>query len=128
MGDIVKCLICNNKFYIKRGIANLLSTKNFSICDSCYEKYKINITYDVIPLTNHKLYIYSLFDKEYFFKSDPFIIEFSRLVNYVITQTDEDNILIYKNIHITEFKLNQFSDLSDLINNDLYIVCNYHYM
>jgi len=120
----MRCLICHKNFFIKRNIKDLLSEQKFLVCNECYKKYEINISFDVIPLNNYKLYIYSLFNKEYIFKSDPYIYEFSNLFNYVLTQSKDDNILVYKNIHLNDKKINQFKDISTLINNDLIIVCN----
>jgi hypothetical protein len=124
MGDKMKCLICNKKFFIKRNLKDLLSEQKFLVCNDCYKKYEINISFNVIPLNNYKLYIYSLFEKEYIFKSDPYIYEFSRLFNYALTQSNKENILVYKNIHFNERKINQFKDISELIKDDLIIVCN----
>ena len=120
----MRCLICHKNFFIKRNIKDLLSEQKFLVCNECYKKYEINISFDVISLNNYKLYIYSLFNKEYIFKSDPYIYEFSKLFNYVLTQSKDDNILVYKNIHLNDKKINQFKDISTLINNDLIIVCN----
>lgn len=122
----MRCMICNNNFVIKRSLANLFSTKNYNVCDTCYNKYKINITYNVLPLKNHKLIIYSLFSEYYYFKRDPYQDEFSRLFTYVVNKEKEnDNILVYFNLRISEFSLKNFTNLSELINNDLIIVCNY---
>ncbi len=122
----MRCKICNNIIIMKRGIKDFLTIKNYDVCDTCYDKYKINITYNILPLDNHKLYIYSLFDKEYIFKTDPYILEFSRLFSYVINnESKNDNILVFKNINITKYYINLFNDLSNLLNDDLILVCNY---
>ncbi len=122
----MRCMICNNNFIIKRNLANLFSTKNYNICDFCYNKYKININYNVIPLKNHKLIIYSLFSEYYYFKGDPYRDEFSRLFSYVLNKDHTlDNILVYFNLRINDYFMKIFTNLSEMINNDLIIVCNY---
>ena len=122
----MRCMICNNNFVIKKNLANLFSTKNYKVCDSCYNKYKININYNVLPLKNYKLIIYSLFSEYYYFKNDPFQDEFSRLYTYVFNKAEiKDNILVYFNLRINDYSLKTFTNLSELVNNDIIIVCNY---
>ncbi len=122
----MRCMICNNNFIIKRDLSTLFKIKNYNVCNVCYTKYKIDITYNVIPLNRHKLIIYSLFSEKYYFKRDPFNEEFSRLLSYVINNCDtKENVLVYFNLRINDFCLQTFSILSKMINNDLIIVCNY---
>ncbi len=122
----MRCMICNEKFYIKRNLETLFRVQSYTVCDKCYEKYKININYNVIPLDKHKIYIYSLFDQKYIFKHDPFKLEFSRLLNYVLKNNNiKDNLFVYTNIRMSKFYFNTFNCLSKLLDSDLYIVCNY---
>ncbi len=120
----MKCAICNRNFTVKSRLKDLFKNKKYYICDSCYKRYPIKINYNVIPLNKHNLKIYSLFDKYYHFKNDPFVLEFSHLLEYVLTLENE-NIFIYNIININEHKLNYFETISDLMESDLIIVCDF---
>lgn len=120
----MKCAICNRNFIINRKLNDLFKVKKFYVCDSCYKRYPIKINYNVIPLNKYNLRIYSLFDKFYYFSNDPFVLEFSHLLDYVIPLSN-DNILIYNYLNITQKKLEIFEALSTLLESDLIIVCDY---
>ena len=120
----MKCAICNRNFTVKYRLKDLFKNKKYYICDSCYKRYPIKINYNVIPLNKYNLKIYSLFDKYYHFKNDPFVLEFSHLLEYVLTLENE-NIFIYNIININEYKLNYFETISNLMESDLIIVCDF---
>ena len=120
----MKCKICGRFFYIKRKIEDLFKNDKYTICEECYKKYKIKLGYDVLPLNNYNLYIYSLFGKKYFLKDDPFFMEFSKLFSFVLDNNKDKVILIYTDILINEKKIELFEYLSKLNDNDLIIICN----
>ncbi len=124
MGERMKCLICNHTFIVKRRIKDLFSYSKYFVCDSCYKKYPIKINYSVVPLNKYSLKIYSLFDKEYYFKNDPFFLEFSHLLDYVLKSSNE-NIFIYSLLKLNEYNLSILSNLANLLESDLIIVCDY---
>ena len=120
----MKCKICQKSFFIKRKIKDLLAVQKYFICDDCYNKYKIKLGYNILPLENHNLIIYSLFEEEYIFKGDPFIIEYSELFNYVLESNSNAYVICEKNVHITKYKIEMFSILSKLVNSDIILFCN----
>jgi hypothetical protein len=120
----MKCAICNHTFIIKRRIKDLFLTKQFYVCDACYKKYPINISYNVLPLNNYSLKIFQLFGANYHLKNDPFLNEFSQLFEYVYKLTDNE-ILIYNNLKINNYSLATFETLSSLLEHDIFIVCDY---
>ncbi len=120
----MKCLICNRNFTIKGKLRDLFKNNKFYVCDACYKRYPIKLNYNVIPLNNYNLKIYSLFDKYYYFANDPFVLEFSHLLEYVLSQNYQ-NVLIYNNLNINERKLYIFENLANLVEDDLIIVCDF---
>ena len=61
----MKCLICNNYFYLRKSLLDLFKTKKEYICDKCYKKYPIHLKYELIELDLYQASIISLFDKKY---------------------------------------------------------------
>ena len=123
----MKCLICNNYFSKPKTFSSFFSNKELFICDNCYKSFAININYNVIPLNNnHNLFIYSLFEENNYFKGDPFILEFSQLFKYVYNQNQNRIILVDYNIYFTNEKFKIYDNLSKLLDDDIYILCNFY--
>ena len=123
----MKCLICQKVFSHPKTFSTFFNNKELYICDSCYKRYKIDLSYNVIPLSNKKmLHIYSLFPKSEFFKGDPFIEEFSKLYKYVYNINPKRHIIVEYNIFFTNEKIKIYEELSKLIDDDLYILCNFY--
>ena len=54
------CLNCGNKFYIKRSILDLFSTKKEYLCPNCYKAYPLSIKFEDIILDKYEVKIVSL--------------------------------------------------------------------
>ena len=58
----MKCVFCNNNFYIKRSILELFKIEKEYICNRCYKEYPINIRLEKIHLDIYECTIISMFD------------------------------------------------------------------
>ena len=90
----MKCLICNNYFYLKKSLLDLFKTKKEYICDKCYKKYPIHLKYELIELDKYQASIISLFDKKYNINYNAFYNEYSKIVNNYLNKENYQVILL----------------------------------
>lgn len=115
----MKCLICNNEIVIKRNWETLFSKQKHLVCDKCYKKYPIKITYQVIPVQNKLVQIYSLFSKKYSFDRHAYSCEMGRLIKYILKRINKNDIFLYtKNIEDIYDDL----EIISLLGKDIFIV------
>ena len=120
----MRCLICKRSFTKNLTFSTFLKNKKDLICDSCFKRYPFHITYSVIPL-RRELHIYSLFDKRYSIPENAFLIEYSRLFEFVLNKAPSPYILLYNNFYLSEKMIKNIDHLMKLVNQDIYILCNY---
>ena len=75
----MKCRICNNFFYIKRKILTLFSSNEEYICNSCYKKYPIALSYEAIALDRYHCLVLSIFKHHYRIDYNLFFKEYSKI-------------------------------------------------
>ena len=75
----MRCVICNELFYIKRRILDLFKTEKEYVCNRCYKRYPINLNYEAIQLDKYKCVIISMFNKKNRIEYNGFVKEYSKL-------------------------------------------------
>ena len=58
------CRICGDIFYVRRGILDLFKSKEELICNKCYKKYPIHLSYEVCQLDKYNCVILPMFSKK----------------------------------------------------------------
>lgn len=121
----MKCIICKKNFNFKKTFKNFLDNDNEQVCDDCYNKYPIKISFDVLPVNQHMVHIFSLFPKKYRVPEQAFIKEYSRLFDYVYQKNNKEVILMLKGFNLTKTFFPVLELISTLFDSDIYIICNY---
>lgn len=122
----MKCLICKRTFSVKKNFSSLFLHERYLICDKCYKSYPIKIGYTVFPLTNHQLFIYSLYPKPYFINPLAYSYEYSKIFSYVYQKSNMADIyMAFDTLRISKQKFDIFDELSSFYDKDIYIICNY---
>lgn len=119
----MKCYICKKNFNEKISFSNLFKPKMLFICDDCYRRYPINISYTEVPV-GKGIRIYSLFPKKYKINTNAFILEYSRIYEF-IAEIKNRYILLFDNFYLTD-KMEKFIEaFSSLFDGEIFILCNY---
>lgn len=118
----MKCLICNKSFNVKRKLSTLLKKEMVFVCDTCYKRYPINLNYQIIPIDNHLVHIYTLFDFKIYFKGDPFIIEYSKIFDFLNSKHKNELILLYKDLILSDKEFNNLEIISKALDKDIIIL------
>ncbi|MGL4949393.1 MAG: hypothetical protein ACRC5M_03340 [Anaeroplasmataceae bacterium] len=113
------CLNCNKRIIIKRSLSTLFKNEMILICDDCFKKNPINITYNEVELDNYKLKIYSLFENDVIVKYNPYLKEYS----YLICKLLSDNILVFDSIIFNDETIQFVESVCKLLESNLVIVC-----
>ena len=124
----MKCLICNKRITSKITFSDFFSRRNRFVCDKCYETFPIHINYNFIPLEKYGLNIYSIFDKEYHFKNDPFVMETSKIFNYLYEKDNNSIILLEKKLLINEYSLNIYQKIANINEKNIFIIFDYFFI
>ena len=119
----MKCKICNKRIINHITFSDFFSNKKRFICDECYKLYPLHINYTVIPLSNYELKIYSMFEKEYYFKNDPFNLETAQILTYLLEKYADSIILLEKKLFLNETNLSIYEVIADINKKDLCIIC-----
>lgn len=119
-----KCAICKNNFYVKRGFLDLLRPENEYICNSCYNKYKIELNYQEFMLENYSCAVVSLFKRMYKINYKAFILEYSRIAQKLMEKSDYELILLdYVDLSYNLETLNMYANL---LKKNIIILCYYY--
>lgn len=73
----------------------LFTPKKKIICDECFFKYPLNITYSTFPFSSTQVKLYSLFDTTYDIDSFAFAYEMGKLFSFIFK--NENGTLIFMN-------------------------------
>jgi len=76
---VMKCRICDNFFYIKRRLLTLFNTDKEYICNSCYKKFPIALSYEAIALDKYHCLILSIFKHHHKIDYNLFFKEYSKI-------------------------------------------------
>lgn len=118
----MRCVICNDLFYIKRRILDLFSTKKEYVCNKCYKKYPISLGYEPIQLDKYKCVIVSMFDRKYKIEYNGFIQEYNKLflANY---NRKGYHAMFLDHIDLDDDFLEMMDMYSKLLKSNLAILC-----
>jgi len=78
----MRCLACNKMIRIKVNWQNLFREKNYFICDNCFIRFPIDITYQVVPMAK-MIHVFSLFSTTHKIDPDAFLLELSGLFKFI---------------------------------------------
>ncbi len=118
----MRCVICNDLFYIKRRILDLFSTNKEYICNKCYSKYPITLKYEAIQLDRYKCVIISMFKKRSRIEYNGFVKEYSKLF-IANLKRDGYHAIFIDHIKLTEEFLETMDIYSKLLDSNLAILC-----
>ncbi|MGM9971282.1 MAG: hypothetical protein ACI35W_02600 [Anaeroplasmataceae bacterium] len=115
------CMLCNKSFLIKRRIKDLLVKQKYLVCDNCYKAHPLTIDNIVLPLNNNKNgYIISLFNESEVIDFSGFMFEYSIIASKYI----DKYLILYDTLNLTDKTIDIFNILSNLVDDDLYIITN----
>ena len=117
------CKICGDIFYIRRGLLDLFNTKEELICNKCYKKYPIHLSYEVCQLDKYNCVILPMFQKRYNIDYNAFIHEYGKifLANY---KREGFQLFFFNHLDLTnDFELEALDAVSKLVNSNLIILC-----
>ncbi len=117
----MRCLNCKENFIIKRRVDTLFKKEKYYICDKCFKKFPIKLSIDTIPITDRMIEIYSIFEKQYFINYDAFIIEYSKIFEYLYHKR-KYFIIIFDYIKITENFIKQIEIFSTILAENVVIL------
>lgn len=103
-----------------------MTLDNDLVCDNCFNKYPIKIDFMMFPIKKYSIKIFSLFPKYYKIPENAFIKEYSRLFNFILEKNNNKSyILSYDTLFLTASFFNKMEILSTLIDDDIYVLCNF---
>ncbi|MCR5349438.1 MAG: hypothetical protein K6E20_00445 [Acholeplasmatales bacterium] len=75
----MKCLICNEHFYVKRKLLTLFKEEKEYICNRCYKRYPIRLSIEKCQLDIYDCFIISIFEAKYNIDYNVFYLEYSKI-------------------------------------------------
>lgn len=121
----MKCLICKKKFTMPMTLKNLLKNNLYFICPNCYNAYPIHMEYQVLPLAEYQVQIFSLFDSFYYIDFNAFILEYSMLVNYCMKKHSSSQLLLFDVLSLNKYQYKWMEDIATICDKNLIVVCFY---
>ena len=118
----MKCRFCNNDFYIRRELHELFSNKKLYICDSCYQRYPIDLDILEFPLNDYHCVILSMFKKNYYIDYDYFIDEYSKIFQSLMLRNGY-MVLFFEIFTLNDFTVEMLDLYSKLLEKNIYIFC-----
>ena len=117
------CKICGDMFYIRRGILDLFKTKEEVICNKCYKKYPIHLSYEVCQLDKYSCVILPMFMKRYNIDYNLFVNEYSKVfkANY---RRDGFKIFFFNHLDLTcDLELEALDAITKLVKSNIIVIC-----
>ena len=117
------CRICGDIFYVRRGILDLFKTKEELICNKCYKKYPIHLSYEVCQLDKYNCVILPMFSKKYFIDYNLFIKEYSKIfiANY---KREGFQIFFFNHLNLTDdYELEALDAITKLVKSNIIVLC-----
>ena len=118
----MKCRFCNNDFYIRRELHELFSNKKLYICDSCYQRYPIDLDILEFPLDDYHCVILSMFKKNYYIDYDYFIDEYSKIYQSLILRNGY-MVLFFDVFTLNDYTIEMVDIYSKLLEKNIYVLC-----
>ena len=117
----MKCQICKNNFYIKRGFLDLFNEENVYICNSCYSKYKIELSHQEFMLENYNCIVVSMFKKRYKIDHRAFCLEYSQIANKLYLKKDYELLLL--DFIDLSYNLELLNMYANLLESNIIVLC-----
>ena len=120
----MKCVYCNENFYVKRSILELFSSKKEYICDKCYKKYKMDLSVENIQLDKYDCMVISMFKKRYYIDYNYFFKEYSKIIDTFIYK-ENYKLLFFDYLKLSDNVFETLDYISKLNKSNLIIFCFY---
>lgn len=117
----MKCVYCNEKFYLKRSILDLFKIDKEYICNKCYKKYKLDITVETIQLEKYDLTVVSMFKKKYYINLNYFYKEYTKLFNTLSKRLDSE-VIFLDEISLSDYNLYILDGITKLFKKNLIVL------
>lgn len=121
----MKCQICKKEYYLKRGFLELFSQDNSYICNSCYNKYKIELSYQEFMLENYNCIVVSMFKKRYKIDYRAFALEYSQIARTLYKKKNYEVLLL--DFVDLSYNLELLNMYANLLKSNIIILC-YNYI
>ena len=118
----MRCKICGDLFYTRRGINDLFRTKEETICRKCIIKHGINIEIENIILDLYEIRIVSLFKRKEKIEYNLFTDDFSKIYKALLLN-DGYKVLFFDHIIINDETIEEFDGFTKLFESNLIIMC-----
>lgn len=118
----MRCRICNDFFYIRRGLLDLFKTKEEYICNKCYKAYPIHLSYEAIQLDKYNCVVLSMFSKKYKIDYNYFIKEYSKIFQANLNR-EGFHLLFFDHLDLDDYTLLLLDAISKLHSSNLIILC-----
>ena len=118
----MRCLLCNQRFYIKRDFLNLFNTDILYICDRCYKKYPIELSYEDILLEKYECNVVSIFKKKHFIDYNAFVIEYNKIF-ISLSKINNNPIIFLNHLYLNDYDLEELDAITKLFESDINILC-----
>ena len=118
----MKCKLCDEVFYLPRSILELFNTKKEYICNRCYKKYPISLSYEAIQLDRYSCVILSIFPKRYNIDYNCFYKEYSKvfIANF---RRKGFFTFFFDFVNLNDYTLEILDGLSKLVEQNIIIIC-----
>ena len=115
------CLNCGNKFYIKRSILDLFSTKKALICKKCMSQSPLNIQFEEILLEKYKVTIVTLFKSVFIKDFSCFYYEYGKIFE-ALYNSSKSPIIFVNHITLNDDALEELNVISICLNTDIIVL------
>ena len=117
------CKICGEAFYMKRGLFDLFNMKEVYICNKCYKKYPIDLSFSTCQLDKYNCIIIPMFKKRYYIDFNAFIHEYTKIfiANY---KREGYELFFFNHVDLSNDDTLEVMDaISKLVRSDIIILC-----
>ena len=118
----MRCVICNDIFYIKRRLLELFNTEKVYICNKCYKMHPIDFKYEAIQLDKYECIILSMFKKRERIEYNGFFKEYSKLFIANMHRNGFE-ALFFDHIKLDDDTLEILDAYSKLLRSNIIILC-----
>ena len=115
------CLNCGTKFYVKRSILELFSTKRELICKECYLKYPLKITFEDIYLDKYKAKIVSMFKDVKVNDLNIYMEEYTKIFKSLL-HFKNYKIIFIDSINLTDEVIEELDAISKIFESNIIIL------
>ena len=115
------CLNCGSKFYIKRSILELFSTKKEYLCQRCYSENPLSIRFEDIILDKYEVRIVSMFENVSVNDLNYYINEYPKIYKSLMKTTKLPIIFLDK-IYINDETIEELDAITKLFESNIIIL------